>query len=112
MRLDAALTRAAGQQVRAARDKLDSLSKLLTALSYEDVLQRGFALVRHDDGTPLHDKAAVAGAGHVMIELRDGSLGATVDDADAKPSATKPANRKRKSSDKPSDKPSGQQSLF
>ena len=77
-----------GLEARAARAATQG--KLLETLSYQNVLMRGFALVRNEAGTPLKDAhAALPGMG-LMIEFRDGTLGATVSGG-AKPKEPGPA---------------------
>ena len=51
----------------------------LTSLSYEQVLARGFALVRDSGGNPLVRAAAVEPGSALSIEFADGRVGATAD---------------------------------
>jgi exodeoxyribonuclease VII large subunit len=46
--------------------KLDGLSRVLESVSYRNVLDRGFALVRGSDGT-LHRRAAATTSGEELI---------------------------------------------
>ncbi|MCZ7596407.1 MAG: exodeoxyribonuclease VII large subunit [Hyphomicrobium sp.] len=76
--------RAHTQQVRAAqalrngvaarRRQLEGCSKLLSTLSYQSVLQRGFALVRDAEGRTVRSVAAVAPGDRLDVELRDGHI--------------------------------------
>jgi exodeoxyribonuclease VII large subunit len=52
---------------------------LLTALSYRGVLARGFALVRDNDGHPVHSAAAVGPHARLSVEFADGNVGVTAD---------------------------------
>jgi exodeoxyribonuclease VII large subunit len=61
------------------RDRFEALARLLTSLSYEQVLARGFALVRDSGGNPLVRAAAVEPGSALSIEFADGRLGATAD---------------------------------
>jgi exodeoxyribonuclease VII large subunit len=61
------------------RDRFEALARLLTSLSYEQVLARGFALVRDGAGNPLVRAAAVEPGGALAIEFADGRVGATAD---------------------------------
>ena len=61
------------------RLQLDHIEQLLDALSYKSVLDRGFALVRSETGTPLHSATAVNAGARVKIEFADGTVGATAD---------------------------------
>ena len=54
-----------------------SSAQLLTALSYRSVLERGFALVRDEDGAPLHAAAGIAEGARLSIEFSDGLIAAT-----------------------------------
>jgi exodeoxyribonuclease VII large subunit len=88
--------------------------QLLGALSYRSVLARGFALVRDEQGHPVHAAAGVGPGARLDLEFADGRVGATAD-ADrpaaarpAKPAATEP----KPSTPKRVVKPVGQGSLF
>lgn len=70
-------------------DRVDQLGKLLESYSFHSVLNRGFALVRDQDGQPVL-AAADTGAGQtISIEFADGRIGAKVTDSAG--SAAKPA---------------------
>ena len=65
--------------------------QLLAALSYRSVLTRGFALVRDEQGHPLHAAAAIGPGAHLSIEFADGRIGAIADtDRAATMHSTKP----------------------
>jgi exodeoxyribonuclease VII large subunit len=88
--------------------------QLLGALSYRSVLARGFALVRDEQGHPVHVAAGVGPGARLDLEFADGRVGATAD-AD-RPAATRPA-KPTASEPKPAApkrvvKPVGQGSLF
>jgi exodeoxyribonuclease VII large subunit len=72
-------------QNRAAR--VERAGRLLTAVSYRGVLARGFALVRDDEGKPLHTAAAIKAGARLGIEFADGQVHATADGPSA-PAAT------------------------
>ncbi len=61
------------------RERLSGLSKLLVSLSYQGVLERGFALVRGADGRTIRSVAEVAPGAELQVELADGCI-----DADAR----------------------------
>ncbi|MGU9978675.1 exodeoxyribonuclease VII large subunit [Phreatobacter sp. HK31-P] len=65
--------------LRRRRDRLDGAAKLLTALSYQGVLARGFALVRDGEGRPLRTAGAVTPGMALAIQFTDGSIAATAD---------------------------------
>jgi exodeoxyribonuclease VII large subunit len=88
--------------------------QLLGALSYRSVLARGFALVRDEQGHPVHAAAGVGPGARLDLEFADGRVGTTAD-AD-RPAATRPA-KPAASEPKPAApkrvvKPVGQGSLF
>jgi exodeoxyribonuclease VII large subunit len=92
--------------------------QLLAALSYRSVLTRGFALVRDDEGHPVHAAGSIGPGVHLSIEFADGRVGATAD-ADRTP-ATRPAKpvageakeQPKTATAKRVAKPVGQGSLF
>ncbi|MCA1456248.1 exodeoxyribonuclease VII large subunit [Bradyrhizobium sp. BRP22] len=90
--------------------------KLLAALSYRSVLERGFALVRDEAGHPVHAAASVAPNAQLSIEFADGRVAATADSdrpATAAPAAQpKPITREPKPAPKRVAKPVDQGSLF
>ncbi len=72
-------------------DRVDQLGKLLESYSFHSVLNRGFALVRDQDGQPVLEAAAVQAGDTVSVEFRDGRIGAKVTDgvtAAPRPSST------------------------
>jgi exodeoxyribonuclease VII large subunit len=92
--------------------------QLLAALSYRSVLTRGFALVRDEQGHPVHAAAAIGPGAHLSIEFADGRVAATAD-ADrapvarpAKPVASEPNEQPKTAAPKRVVKPVGQGSLF
>jgi exodeoxyribonuclease VII large subunit len=75
----ALLTTMQRQQARVAHS-----AQLLAALSYRSVLTRGFALVRDEQGHPVHAAAAIGPGAHLSLEFADGRVGA-ITDADRTP---------------------------
>jgi exodeoxyribonuclease VII large subunit len=75
------------------RDRFEALARLLGSLSYEQVLARGFALVRDGAGNPLVRAAAVEPGSALSIEFADGKLGATAEGGP--PERARPAGAKR-----------------
>ena len=70
---------------------LKSSGQLLNSLSYERVLDRGFALVRDADGEPVLQAAATSAGETVSIHFFDGDVGASIlDDGGAGGQKTKP----------------------
>jgi exodeoxyribonuclease VII large subunit len=89
-RLDGAMLRAMRQQLTVRRDKVAQRAKLLDAFNYRRVLDRGFAVIRDEAGTPLRQVAALDAAGAVQIELADGTRDAVVGGATDGPPPTAP----------------------
>jgi exodeoxyribonuclease VII large subunit len=88
--------------------RAERAGQLLTAFSYRGVLERGFALVRGLDGTPLRRAAAVQAGQGLDIEFADGRARATAEGAPALAPVVPPRPRRRRRSG--SDE--GQGSLF
>ena len=63
-------------QLAAHRRHLDGCAKLLASLSYQGVLQRGYALVRDSEGRTLRSAAQIAAGQRLDIELADGHVDA------------------------------------
>src|SRR5690606_477885 len=83
------------------RARLDQAARLLESVSYQSVLQRGFALVRDADGQPVKLAAALRPGDEIGIEFADGRVAAIT--------ASNEAQRPRKPAPKPT---GGQGSLF
>jgi exodeoxyribonuclease VII large subunit len=56
---------------------LDSLSRLLESFSYDQVLKRGFALVRNAAGEPVLAAAGVTPGERLRLQFHDAEIGAT-----------------------------------
>ena len=56
-------------RLTAAQSRLGNASRLLTTLSYQSVLSRGFALVMAEDGTLIKDGTSAKAAGQIMLEF-------------------------------------------
>ena len=104
-RLDAATGRMDPAFIRIAetrRARLDGLSKLLNSVSYQQVLARGFALVKDMDGNLVRASSDVKPGDALTIDVAQGSIAATV--------AGAPSIPRRKL--RPDEEPGGQESLF
>jgi exodeoxyribonuclease VII large subunit len=66
------------------RQALEGHDKMLSALSYQSVLKRGFALVRDDQGRAVRSAAHLAPGHRIGIEFADGGLAADIS-SDAPP---------------------------
>ena len=58
--------------------QVEQLGKLLESYSFHSVLNRGFALVRDQDGQPVLAAAGTRGGDTISIEFADGKVGARV----------------------------------
>ena len=72
--LDFRAGRALVNRVSAWRRAVEGHGQLLTSLSYQSVLRRGFALVRDASGRPVRSVAQVTAGALLEIELGDGRL--------------------------------------
>ncbi|MFO0995689.1 MAG: exodeoxyribonuclease VII large subunit [Alphaproteobacteria bacterium] len=86
-----AIERIRGDAVR----RLEGAAGLLESLSYERVLERGFALVRDESDHPLTTVAAARPGMAVTLRFHDGEAGATIDGSPATP-ARPPSRPSRK----------------
>lgn len=114
--LDTRAAQALRNGVAGRRGQLSSLEKLLSSLSYQSVLQRGFALVRDEEGRTVRSASAVSPGSRLDIELGDGHIEAEAIEAskgEKPPSSTaatsQPASGIRRSRGRGG---SGQGSLF
>ena len=78
------------RQRDAAGARLGALAALIESLSYERVLERGFAVVRDTAGKPVARAAAAAPGSAIDIQFADGRLGARLD---GKPQPSRKAKR-------------------
>jgi exodeoxyribonuclease VII large subunit len=78
-RLKALNTRAARaliNRLAARRRQLEGSAKLLSSVSYQRVLQRGFAVVRDGDGRMVREAASLHAGDALELEFRDGRVDA------------------------------------
>ena len=101
--LDFRAGRALVNRVSAWRRAVEGHGQLLTSLSYQSVLRRGFALVRDASGRPVRSVAQVTAGALLEIELGDGRLDTQV--LGATPAGT--AEEKQAAPPKPARKTSG-----
>jgi exodeoxyribonuclease VII large subunit len=94
-RLDPAVARL----IERRAERLDGLGLRLNSVSYERVLERGFALVRDADDQPVMSAAALGEGEAIAIRFHDGEARATVDEVGAVQPA-KPVKKKPKSKPK------------
>jgi exodeoxyribonuclease VII large subunit len=68
-----------GSGLREARTRLESAGARLDSVSYEKVLERGFALVSDGSGHPVTRAAAVRPGARLQIRFADGTVAASAD---------------------------------
>jgi exodeoxyribonuclease VII large subunit len=86
------LRRAFAAAIAQRRARVAAAAQFLNAVSYRNVLRRGFALVRNSAGAPLHQAAAVGAGQAIRIEFADGEISAMSDGGTA-PLPTNPADK-------------------
>ena len=79
------LEREIGLYLRHARDSLDGQAKLLETLSYHNVLERGFAVVRDLKDRPLTRAGAIKTGAALALEFADGDAHAVAHRRPSKP---------------------------
>ncbi len=79
--LEGRAARALSRAVEFRRQRFEGLAKLIDSLSYKSVLRRGYALVRTETGTPVHQAAAVKPWQPLTIEFADGEVRVREDSA-------------------------------
>ena len=72
------------------RRHLDALGRVLEGVSYKGALERGFALVRAEDGSIRRRASAVTGGESLSLTFADGAVGAVAGGA---PAPAKPKSR-------------------
>ncbi len=87
--LAARAQRARDSRIAEARKHLDGLARRVSGVSYRSVLERGFALVRGDDGKVRRRAAALKSGENVSLSFADGEAQAVVGGT-PRPPAAKP----------------------
>ena len=78
LQLEARSTRTLAQEVIRRRQYLEGVEKLLSSLGYQNVLARGYAIVRDKSGSMIRGVSDISGGASIDIELTDGILHADV----------------------------------
>ncbi|HWE05244.1 MAG TPA: exodeoxyribonuclease VII large subunit, partial [Rhizomicrobium sp.] len=81
------LVRCQSLALRARRDRLDSLARLLDSVSHRSVLERGFALVRGADGAIRRCAATVVAGEALSLVFADSTIHAKAQGRSARSSA-------------------------
>ena len=98
--LGTSMIRATQQRLDQNEQQLANLGKLLSSLSYQGVLTRGFVLVTDENGQPVTKKEKTSDGQTVTLTFQDGLTNATIGNSDPTPSSTKkPVKKKAKSGD-------------
>ena len=79
--------------LRDGADRLAALTRVMSQLHPEKPLERGYAIIRSGEGKALTSRAEAAGEALLVLQFRDGSLGAIP--ADAPPPPPPPPIRPR-----------------
>jgi exodeoxyribonuclease VII large subunit len=78
-------------------ERVDQLGKLLESYSFHSVLNRGFALVRDQDGQPVLAASGTRAGDAISIQFTDGKVGARVTEATSTtPRPTAPSAPRRR----------------
>jgi exodeoxyribonuclease VII large subunit len=88
------LQRCGTELLEHGRRQVDQLGKLLESYSFHSVLNRGFALVRDQDGHPVLAAAGARSGDTLSIEFADGRIGARV--TEGAPAAPRPVAAPRR----------------
>jgi exodeoxyribonuclease VII large subunit len=90
------LKRGSGEVLTRYGERVDQLGKLLESYSFHSVLNRGFALVRDQDGQPVLAAAGAHSGDAISIEFADGRIGARVTDGVGTAPRSAPATPRRR----------------
>ena len=96
-RTDAGKNRAIAARLEAAHTRLATAGKLLSAVSYHSVLERGFALVRRTGDDPVRAAADVARGERLQLEFSDGRVDVVEGSAPARTTAKAAARSVKRS---------------
>ncbi|HEY7608053.1 MAG TPA: exodeoxyribonuclease VII large subunit, partial [Alphaproteobacteria bacterium] len=83
------------RRIADAAQSLAGTAQLLDSLSYQRVLDRGYALVRDAAGEPVTSAAAAKPGADIAIRFRDGEVGARVTSGRAAAAPRAAPKRKR-----------------
>jgi exodeoxyribonuclease VII large subunit len=93
------MTYAAKAGLIAQRTRVAALGQLLSSLGYRQVLARGFALVRDENGKPLHLASSIADGMRLDIEFADGRKTAVAGSPDEAGPSKRAANKTSRKAD-------------
>ncbi len=104
------LDRAFSAFLDARKNRLAQLDRMRAAYGYQNVLERGFALVRDETGAVLKRAAQTAPGQRLDVQFHDGTIAAQRLDGETSPQPAKPRSKNAKKS--AGGKPADQGSLF
>ncbi|MBT7450432.1 MAG: exodeoxyribonuclease VII large subunit [Rhodospirillaceae bacterium] len=93
-------------------ERLDGLGTRLESVSPKRVLERGYALVKDRNGTPITVAAGASAGAPWQVEFSDGAVGVTVGEGESRPTATESPKSAPKPKSKTGGKPDGRQGSF
>jgi exodeoxyribonuclease VII large subunit len=93
--LGARLARTMAQTLAEAERRLKADAQLLESLSYENVLARGYAVVREAGGPPLTSTAKATPGLGLELQFQDGRVAARVEDGAAPRSPARPRRQRK-----------------
>ncbi|MEK1875551.1 MAG: exodeoxyribonuclease VII large subunit [Rhizobium altiplani] len=99
---------AVAHQLTRARGEVAAQYRVLQSLSYENVLKRGFAVIRDDENRPVSQAAMLSAGSGISIQFADGRVGAVT--TEGLPSSSTLKKRAQKPQDEQA--PPKQGSLF
>ncbi len=85
-------------------DSLSATTRMLESLSFERILDRGFALVSSPNGKAVTQRAGLQQGDGLTITFRDGAIGAKVDSGSDPTRLTQPSNKAPKIKSKQKEK--------
>lgn len=80
---------AIGHQLARARAALAAQDRVLQSLSYKNVLNRGYAVIRDEENRPIAQASALSAGMGIAIEFADGRVGAMTTEGGAAPSGAR-----------------------
>jgi exodeoxyribonuclease VII large subunit len=92
------LKRHGDELLQQGQRQVEQLGKLLESYSFHSVLNRGFVLVRDQDGRPVLAAAAAQTGDTLSLEFADGRIGARVTDGGGTAPGPAPAAPRRRAS--------------
>ena len=96
---------AVSRQLERLRDRLSTSTRIMNSLSYERVLDRGFALVTQPDGQAVTSTGQIGSGDSVQIRFKDGHHLAHIGGHDLDGDDMQPPEKSKAETLKPARKP-------